>query len=46
MDNAATKVIEAPALEGIGVLTEIGVQKTLKAKLNVDFRPYRIVGAW
>lgn len=44
-DLAVSKVSENLKLEGFGVLTEIDVQETLKKKLNVPFRRYRILGA-
>jgi uncharacterized protein (DUF302 family) len=44
-DEAVSKVTAALKDEGFGVLTEINVQETLKKKLNVDFRKYKILGA-
>lgn len=44
-DTAIEKVTEELKKEGFGVLTEIDVQATLKKKLNVDFKKYRILGA-
>ena len=44
-DEAINKVTEELKKEGFGVLTEIDVTGTLKKKIDVDFRKYRILGA-
>ena len=44
-DKAIERVTEELKKEGFGILTEIDVTATFKKKLDVDFRPYRILGA-
>ncbi len=44
-DDVIIKVTDELKNEGFGVLTEIDVKATLKNKLDVDFRNYRILGA-
>ena len=44
-DDAVGQATSALKAEGFGVLTEIDVRKTLKSKLDVDFRRYTILGA-
>jgi len=44
-DEAIARVTEELKKEGFGILTDIDVKETLKKKLNVDFKKYRILGA-
>ena len=44
-DYAVVKATEELKKEGFGVLTEIDIKKTLKKKLDVDFKKYTILGA-
>lgn len=44
-DDAIQKVTEELKKDGFGVLTEIDVKGTLKKKLDVDFKKYKILGA-
>jgi len=44
-ETALAQTIEALKREGFGVLTEIDVKETFKKKLNVDYLPFKILGA-
>ncbi|MBS1949326.1 MAG: DUF302 domain-containing protein [Bacteroidetes bacterium] len=44
-DTALARIAEELKKEGFGILTEIDMKETLKKKLNVDFRKYKILGA-
>lgn len=44
-DDAIQKVTDELKKEGFGILTEIDVKETLKKKLDVDFKNYKILGA-
>ena len=44
-DEAVEKVTNALKDEGFGILTEINVQAVMKAKIDVDMKPYLILGA-
>jgi len=44
-DDAVDRITQALAEQGFGILTEIDVAAKFKEKLNIDYQPYRILGA-
>lgn len=44
-DDAVRRTTDALKAEGFGIITEIDVKETLRNKLGVDFRDYKILGA-
>ena len=44
-EEALRRVLDGLKQEGFGIITEIDVKATLKNKIGVEFRPYRILGA-
>lgn len=45
LEQAVTAATEALAAEGFGILTQIDVDQTLRSKIGVEVRPYKILGA-